>query len=158
MISPPLPAALKTARLPNPRRLLIVEDHPDVAESLALILRCDDHEVRIAHDGPAALQALTRFKPDVVLLDVGLPGMDGYQVARRMREEALDSRLTIIALSGFGQAGAHSQSIQAGCDAHLVKPVHPNVLRSLLDSEIPSLSYVFNPGQIPASSGRTEIE
>ena len=158
MISPPPPAALKTARLPNPRRLLIVEDHPDVAESLALILRCDDHEVRIAHDGPAALQALTGFKPDVVLLDVGLPGMDGYQVARRMREEALDSRLTIIALSGFGQAGAHSQSIQAGCDAHLVKPVHPNVLRSLLDSEIPSLSYVFNPGQIPASSGRTEIE
>ena len=126
--------------MPNPRRLLIVEDHPDVAESLALILRCDDHEVRIAHDGPAALQALSKFKPDVVLLDVGLPGMDGYQVARRMREEALESKLTIIALSGYGQTEDHSQSMQAGCDAHLVKPVHPNVLRSMLGAEIPSMS------------------
>jgi signal transduction histidine kinase len=138
--SPPSPVALKTVRTPNARRLLIVEDHPDVAESLALILRCDDHEVRIAHDGPAALQALARFRPDVVLLDVGLPGMDGYQVARRMREEALESKLTIIALSGYGQTEDHSQSLQAGCDAHLVKPVHPNVLRSMLGAEIPSLS------------------
>jgi signal transduction histidine kinase len=134
------PAIPTTARMPNLRRLLIVEDHPDVAESLALILRCDDHEVRIAHDGPAALQALSKFKPDVVLLDVGLPGMDGYQVARRMREEALESKLTIIALSGYGQTEDHSQSMQAGCDAHLVKPVHPNVLRSMLGAEIPSLS------------------
>ena len=108
--SPPSPAVLKTARTPNPRRLLIVEDHPDVAESLALILRCDDHEVRIAQDGPAALQVLSKFKPDVVLLDVGLPGMDGYQVARRMREEALESRLTIIALSGYGRDGGSSAS------------------------------------------------
>jgi signal transduction histidine kinase/ActR/RegA family two-component response regulator len=137
--SPP-PAVLKTARMPNPRRLLIVEDHPDVAESLALILRCDDHEVRIAHDGPAALQVLNKFKPDVVLLDVGLPGMDGYQVARRMREETLHSKLTIIALSGYGQTEDHSQSMQAGCDAHLVKPVHPNLLRSMLGAEIPTMS------------------
>ena len=131
-----------SARIPNPRRLLIVEDHPDVAESLALILRCDDHEVRIAHDGPAALQVLNKFKPDVVLLDVGLPGMDGYQVARRMREEASESNLTIIALSGYGQAEDHSQSMQAGCDAHVVKPVHPNVLRSMLGAETPILSSI----------------
>ena len=138
--APPSPAVLKTERTPNPRRLLIVEDHPDVAESLALILRCDDHEVRIAHDGPAALQALTGFRPDVVLLDVGLPGMDGYQVARLMRQETLESKLTIIALSGYGQSEDHSQSMQAGCDAHLVKPVHPNVLRGMLGAEIPSMS------------------
>ena len=140
--TPPPPAVLKTARIPNPRRLLIVEDHPDVAESLALILRCDDHEVRIAHDGPAALQVLNKFKPDVVLLDVGLPGMDGYQVARRMREEAPESNLTIIALSGYGQAEDHSQSMQAGCDAHLVKPVHPNVLRGMLGAETLILSSI----------------
>ena len=73
----------KMPTTPNPRRLLIVEDHADVAESLAMILEEDDHAVRIAPDGPTALQALTEFKPDVVLLDVGLPGMDGYQVARR---------------------------------------------------------------------------
>ena len=134
------PVVGKTERIPNPRRLLIVEDHPDVAESLALILRGDDHEVRIAHDGPAALQVLSHFKPDVVLLDVGLPGMDGYQVARRMREEALESKLTIIALSGYDQTEDHRRSMQAGCDAHLVKPVHPNVLRSILGAETLRLS------------------
>lgn len=131
------PVVLKTPRMPNPRRLLIVEDHPDVAESLALILRRDEHEVRIAHDGPAALQVLSKFRPDVVLLDVGLPGMDGYEVARRMREEALESKLMIIALSGYGQTEAHRQSMQAGCDAHLVKPVHPDVLRSMLGEQTP---------------------
>jgi len=134
------PVVGKTERIPNPRRLLIVEDHPDVAESLALILRRDDHEVRIAHDGPAALQVLSHFKPDVVLLDVGLSGMDGYQVARRMREEALESKLTIIALSGYDQMEDHRRSMQAGCDAHLVKPVHPNVLRSILGAETLRLS------------------
>jgi signal transduction histidine kinase/ActR/RegA family two-component response regulator len=128
----PAMALLKTATTPNPRRLLIVEDHADVADSLAIILRLDDHEVRIAEDGPAALQALNEFKPDVVLLDVGLPGMDGYQVARRMREEAPESNLTIIALSGYGQEEDHLRSKQAGCDAHLVKPVHLNVLRNML--------------------------
>jgi signal transduction histidine kinase/ActR/RegA family two-component response regulator len=138
----PPPAVLKTARVPSPRRLLIVEDHPDVAESLAMILRCDDHEVRIAHDGLAALKVLKKFKPDVVLLDVGLPGMDGYQVARRMREEFPDSNLTIIALSGSGQAEDHGQSTQAGCDAHLVKPVHPNLLRSVLAAQTPILSSI----------------
>jgi len=134
------PVVLKTARVPKPRRLLIVEDHPDVAESLALILRCDDHEVRIAHDGPAALQVLKKFKPEVVLLDVGLPGMDGYEVARRMREEAPESNLTIIALSGSDQD--HSQSTQAGFDTHLVKPVHPNLLRSMLAAQTPILSSI----------------
>jgi len=136
----PPPVVHNVERTPNPRRLLIVEDHPDVAESLALILRGDDHEVRIAHDGAAALQVLSHFRPDVVLLDVGLPGMDGYQVARRMREETLESRLTIIALSGYDQMEDHRRSMQAGCDAHLVKPVHPNVLRSMLGAETPSLS------------------
>jgi two-component system CheB/CheR fusion protein len=130
------------ARIPSPRRLLVVEDDPDVAQSLALILRCDDHDVRIAYDGPAALQVLSKLKPDVVLLDVGLPGMDGYQVARRMREEALESRLTIIAMSGYGQAEDHSQSMEAGCDAHLVKPVQPSVLRSMLGAQVPSMSSV----------------
>lgn len=128
---------LNTTTKPNPRRLLIVEDHADVAEGLAMILRQDDHAVRIAGDGPAALQALNEFRPDVVLLDVGLPGMDGYQVARRMREEAQQSNLTIIAVSGFGEKEHQSQSKQAGCDVHLVKPVHPNILRNLLGAELP---------------------
>jgi signal transduction histidine kinase/CheY-like chemotaxis protein len=132
----------KTPTTPNPRRLLIVEDHADVAESLAMILEEDDHAVRIAPDGPTALQALTEFKPDVVLLDVGLPGMDGYQVARRMREETPVSSLTIIALSGFGETEDFRQSKAAGCDAHLVKPVHPNVLRKLLGTAPPIMSSI----------------
>jgi len=137
----PTPAAptalLEIATAPNPRRLLIVEDHADVAESLALILRRDDHEVRIARDGPAALQALSEFRPDVVLLDVDLPGMDGYQVARRMREERPESNLIIIVLSGYGEQADGRQSRQAGCDAHLVKPVHLSVLRSMIGAGAP---------------------
>ena len=130
----------KMPTTPNPRRLLIVEDHADVAESLAMILEEDDHAVRIAQDGPAALQALTEFKPHVVLLDVGLPGMDGYQVARRMREETPVSSLTIIALSGFGETEDFRRSKQAGCDAHLVKPVPPDVLRKLLGATPPIMA------------------
>ena len=122
---------------PTPRRLLIVEDYSDAAESLAVILRRDAHEVRIAQDGPAALRALIEFRPDVVLLDVRLVGMDGYQVARRMREEASDSSLTIITLSGHGQEDDHRQSREAGCDAHLVKPVHPGVIRTMLAAGVP---------------------
>jgi signal transduction histidine kinase/CheY-like chemotaxis protein len=138
--SAPPPALPKTETRPNPRRLLIVEDEADVAEGLAMILRGDDHEVRIAQDGPEALLALNEFKPDVVLLDVGLGGMDGYQVARRMREEARELDLTIIALTGHGRKDDHRQSRDAGCDAHLVKPVHPSILRDMLGAGRASIS------------------
>jgi two-component system CheB/CheR fusion protein len=140
--NPAAPTALvETASTGTPRRLLIVEDHADVADSLALILRRDGHEVGIAQDGPTALRVLNEFKPDVVLLDLDLPGMDGYQVARRIRAEHAEPRLTIVVLSGHAEMEENGhRSEQTGCDAHLVKPVQLNVLRSLLGAGLPTMS------------------
>lgn len=114
------------------RRILLVEDNDDVAEGLAMILSFDGHSVRVARDGAAAVAALKAFAPDVVLLDIGLPDVDGYEVARRMRAERPRGELTIIALSGFGQEQHRLESAAAGCDAHLVKPVDPAILREML--------------------------
>jgi signal transduction histidine kinase len=116
-----------------PRRILLVEDNVDLAESFALGLTLEGHSVRVAHDGPAALDAFRAFAPDVVLLDGGLPGMDGYEVARRMRKERLSAELMIIALTGFGRDEDRKASAEAGCDAHVVKPVAPEELRKVLD-------------------------
>ena len=118
---------------PSPRRILLVEDNADVAESFSLSLSLEGHVVRVAHDGPSALEAMPTFAPDVVLLDVGLPGMDGYEVARRMRKAYSTQRLTIIALSGFSREEDRRASAEAGCDVHLVKPVDPDALREFLD-------------------------
>lgn len=121
-------------------RLLLAEDEAHAGEYLVKGLGENGFVVDWVRNGTDALAHANASDYDLIILDVGLPGMDGYQVARRMREEALESKLTIIALSGYGQTEDHSQSMQAGCDAHLVKPVHPNVLRSMLGAEIPSLS------------------
>jgi CheY-like chemotaxis protein len=115
-------------------RILVVDDNVDAAESLALLLRLNGHEVRTAHDGPAALEADATFQPDVVLLDIGLPGMDGYGVARRLREQPRDKRLTIIAATGYGRDEDRFRSKEAGFDHHLVKPVDPSLLEEYLVS------------------------
>jgi two-component system CheB/CheR fusion protein len=115
------------------RRILIVEDNSDIAESLGTFLAMDGHTVRIAQDGAVALETLHSFAPEVVLLDIGLPGMDGYQVARRMRAETNQKDLIIVAMSGYGEEQHRRQSLEAGCDDHLVKPVQPDTLRSFLN-------------------------
>lgn len=134
-LAPPETAAAPAARpvVPSPRRILLVEDDADVAESFSLALSFEGHSVRIAHDGPSALDAMGTFAPDVVLLDVGLPGMNGYEVARRLRKEYSTERLTIIALSGYSREEDRRASAEAGCDVHLVKPVDPDSLREFLD-------------------------
>lgn len=114
------------------RRILVVDDLADAAESLADLLRILGHEVRTARDGPAALEAMTEFRPDVVLLDIGLPGMDGYEVARRMRQQSEAPPVRIIALSGYGQDGDHKQPGDAGFDQRLVKPVDLDALKEIL--------------------------
>lgn len=117
------------------KRILVVDDNPDSAESLALMLGFWKYEVRIAIDGPAAVDQALEFLPHVVLLDVGLPGMSGYDVARRLRSEPLTRAALLIALTGYGQPEDRDRSAEAGFDHHLTKPVAPDVLRSFLPVE-----------------------
>jgi two-component system CheB/CheR fusion protein len=114
-------------------RILLVDDDDDVAESMGALLSIDGHTVNTANNGAAAIDILHTFDPDVVLLDLGLPGIDGYQVARRMRSQTFKQDLVIIALSGYGEKEHRRRSKEAGCDYHLVKPVQPHVLRDLLN-------------------------
>ncbi len=116
----------------RPVRVLVVEDNVDAAESLATLLRVWGHDVQVVHDGLAALDAASESRPEVVLLDIGLPGLDGYQVARRLREDVgLDTSL-LVAMTGYGQPEDRRRSREAGIHHHFVKPVEPLVLRNLL--------------------------
>jgi PAS domain S-box-containing protein len=119
----PRPAAL---------RILVVDDNVDSAESMALLLSLDGHEVRTAFDGQGALVEAAEFQPRAVLLDIGLPGMDGYEVARRMRELPGLHDVLMIAITGYGQEDDRTRSKAAGFDHHLVKPVDPEALSRLL--------------------------
>lgn len=114
------------------RRILVVDDNHDVADSLVMLLEAMGMEVRAAYDGPSALQAAAAFKPEIVFLDLGMPGMDGYETARRLRwlPEAHDSLL--VALTGWGQAEHRSRAQEAGFNEHLVKPLNFDVLQRIL--------------------------
>jgi PAS domain S-box-containing protein len=118
----------------SPRSVLIVDDNVDAAHSLGMLLDLAGHRVAYAYDGKGALDSLVRQHPDVVLLDIGLPGMDGYAVARRVREECLGKQPVLVALTGYGQAEDHHFAREAGFDHHLVKPVEPSRLMALLTS------------------------
>jgi two-component system CheB/CheR fusion protein len=114
--------------------VLVVDDNRDAAESLALLLRLDGHDVRVAHDGPAALEAAAAFGPEVVLLDIGLPRMSGHEVAARLLGQPNAGRCLLVAMTGYGQDEDRRRSREAGFDVHLTKPVEPAVLRRLLAS------------------------
>jgi CheY-like chemotaxis protein len=116
------------------RRILIVDDSEDSAESLAMLLQLDGHETHKAYDGAAAIEAVARLRPEVVLLDIGLPGLNGYEVCSRIREEPWGKELMLVALTGWGQEEDRQRSRDAGFDAHLVKPVDHQVLLKLLAS------------------------
>jgi signal transduction histidine kinase/DNA-binding response OmpR family regulator len=121
-----------TPRIGRALRILVVDDNRPAAESLAMVLGLWGHQVEVAHDGPAALQAFRDHPQEVVLLDIGLPGMDGYAVARRLREQAGANKMVLIAVTGYGQEEDRRQAQLAGFDLHLVKPVDPTALRELL--------------------------
>jgi CheY-like chemotaxis protein len=111
-----------------PRRILLVEDNADAAESMMLLLQARGHEVTVVNDGHDALATARRIAPEVVLLDLGLPGMDGFQLAAALRAMPETSRAHLIAVSGYGQEKDRARSAQAGFDLHLVKPVDPERL------------------------------
>ncbi len=134
----PTDAALSPAAASTGRRVLVVDDNVDSAESLALLLRLKGHEVEVAYDGHGALKTAGSFHPEVVMLDIGLPGLDGYQVASRLRRRRRTATVLLLALTGYGRDEDQLRSLEAGFDHHLTKPVDPQVLYDLLDLLRPS--------------------
>jgi signal transduction histidine kinase/ActR/RegA family two-component response regulator len=114
------------------RRVLIVDDNVDAASALALLLEASGNETHVAHDGFEAVKAAESLRPEVIVLDIGLPRMDGFEVCRRIRQQPWAKAATLIALTGWGQAGDRQKSQEAGFDHHLVKPVEQSVLLNLL--------------------------
>jgi PAS domain S-box-containing protein len=141
-VLPTLPSPLQIRSAPVPRvrrlagvgsrRVLIVEDNADSAASLALMLQYMGHETRTAHDGVAALTIASEFLPQVILLDIGLPRLSGYDAAQRIREQPWGEHIFLIALTGWGHEEARRRAAEAGFDLHMVKPVEPAALENLL--------------------------
>ncbi|HEX6942347.1 MAG TPA: PAS domain S-box protein [Gemmatimonadaceae bacterium] len=114
------------------RRILIVDDNEDGASSLSMLLKLGGHDTFIAHDGRQALALANELRPEVILLDIGLPGMSGYEVCRAIREEPWGRNIVLVAVTGWGQEDDRSRSREAGFDAHIVKPVDPDVLAKII--------------------------
>jgi CheY-like chemotaxis protein len=155
-----LPIMVETATVPPPAmtrepaltakglRVLIVDDNRDAAGMLAMLLQFSGHETHTAHDGVEAVEAATTLQPDVILLDIGLPRLNGYEAARKIREhQGQSSRPLLVALTGWGQDEDRRRSEEAGFDAHLVKPVDEAALGKLLDDLGESKQEV---GSVPA--------
>jgi CheY-like chemotaxis protein len=126
-------------RAPAGRRVLVVDDNRDGLELIAELLATIGHEVRTAHDGPGALEVIKEFRPDVAILDIGLPVMDGYELAQKLAAELGPDTPRLIALTGYGQLHDRDRSRRAGFQSHLVKPVDVELLlRSLSVEGLPS--------------------
>jgi PAS domain S-box-containing protein len=133
-LAPPArPQARADVATARRRRILVVDDNTDSVESMALLLSELGHDVRTARDGHSALEQASAFDPEVVLLDIGMPGMDGYSAARRMRALPGGAARRIVALTGWGQEEDRRRTRAAGFDAHLTKPVDPQTLRQVID-------------------------
>ena len=118
---------------PRPLRILVIEDNSDAAETLGDLLRLFGHEAEVALSGPAGLEAAGSLQPDVVLCDIGLPGMDGYAVAGSLRSEPATRAARLVALTGYGRESDRQRTREAGFDLHLVKPLEPLELKRLLE-------------------------
>ncbi len=114
-------------------RILIAEDDQDSADSLRILLKGLGYEPHVVHDGESAVRAVSDLRPHVILMDIGLPGMSGYDAARRIRAQSLDPRMRIVALTGLGQQIDRLHSAEAGIDHHLVKPLELAILQPILD-------------------------
>lgn len=131
-VAGPVPTA-KAPQLPS-LRVLVVDDNQDAARCLGMLLKFQGAQVQVVHDGPSALQMLDLFDPDVVFLDIGMPGMDGYEVARAIREQPAFRQLKLVALTGWGQEEDRRRARAAGFDEHLMKPADVAALRAVLVS------------------------
>jgi PAS domain S-box-containing protein len=121
------------------KRVLVADDNRDAADSLAMVLRLAGHEVHAVHDGQEAVDAVAWFRPDLVLLDLGMPRLNGFDAARRIREQPWGAKTVLAAITGWGQEDDRRRSKEAGFDSHLVKPVDPAALEKLLDG-VPSVT------------------
>lgn len=115
-------------------RILVVDDNPDSAMSMAMLLSMMGHETRTAHDGEAAVAAAEEFRPRVILLDIGLPKLNGYEVAQRIRQEKWGESMFLVAVTGWGQDEDRQRAEDVGMNLHMVKPVEPAALDRVLDS------------------------
>ncbi|HZU34943.1 MAG TPA: ATP-binding protein, partial [Gemmataceae bacterium] len=130
-VEPPIPLASSEPPA-QPVRVMVVDDNRDAGESLGMLLELFGHEVVVVHSGARAIQTIGTFHPDVVLLDIGLPDMNGYQVAQRLRQQAGGDGLTIVAVTGYGQQEDRQRAAAAGFNHHFAKPVDTNALQELL--------------------------
>jgi len=114
------------------RRVVVIEDNPDIRETLRMLLDLWGHEVAMASDGRSGVERVLQVRPDVALIDVGLPGMSGYEVARAIRKGIPDGEIRLIAVTGYGQPSDREAAMQAGFDTHLLKPISPPLLQRML--------------------------
>ena len=115
-------------------RILVVDDNRDSADSLAMLLRLVGHDVRTVHDGRQALSMAATYRPDLVLLDIGLPGMDGFAVARHLRSQPELAGVVLVALTGYGSDEDRRQALAAGFNHHMVKPLDLDALQEFLSA------------------------
>jgi CheY-like chemotaxis protein len=126
-------ARIETAKQPaQTSRVLVVDDNMDAADMLVMMLQMFGHEVQAAYTGQTALETAVEYQPDVVLLDIGLPDMNGYEVARHLRQQPQTKDVKLIAMTGYGQDSDRQRTQEAGFDHHLVKPADPQKLQDLL--------------------------
>jgi CheY-like chemotaxis protein/two-component sensor histidine kinase len=123
------------SRAQTRRRILVVDDNVDSAESMAMMLELSGHDVAMAHDGLAAVELAKEFQPDVALLDLGMPKLDGYEAARSIRQQSWGQKMKLVALTGWGQQEDKRRSREAGFDAHLVKPIDFDALEELVATD-----------------------
>jgi signal transduction histidine kinase/CheY-like chemotaxis protein len=133
---PPRESGVEAAQT-HRARILVADDNRDAADTLSAILELDGHEVRTAYDGMQALQIAEKFAPQIALLDIGMPNLNGYQTARRIREQPWGSSIVLVALTGWGQEQDRRQATEAGFDRHLVKPGDPEVIGALIEQMKP---------------------
>jgi CheY-like chemotaxis protein/anti-sigma regulatory factor (Ser/Thr protein kinase) len=131
-IRTPAPSARATAASAR-RRVLVIDDNVDAAESIAMILRLKGHQALCIFDGQSALRMVEQYKPEIVVIDIGLPGMTGYEVAKSLREHPVAKHLLLVAVTGYGQQEDRSMALGAGFDEHMTKPVDPDVLNEFLN-------------------------